>query len=160
MAHTHTRTEVGVSDSFGGNCFEHGAYYRVASRIPSGRDDRYSSVFFGASTQFTTQVNDACMNIKAVYCVDAHCENLFCVFLNAAGRSTKNSHVYSLKFLYIFNYCVIIQFSRFVLGTCTTNHTCYLKIGSRLEGFQHITTNIAITYDGCSYFFHLFIGFV
>ena len=26
----------------------------------------------------------------------------------------------SLKFLYIFNYCVIIQFSRFVLGTYTT----------------------------------------
>lgn len=100
------------------------------------------------------------MNIKIVYCVDVYCENFFCVFFNVVGWSIKNSYVYFLKFFYIFNYCVIIQFSWFVFGICMMNYICYFKIGSCLEGFQYIMINIVIIYDGCFYFFYFFIGFV
>ncbi len=45
------RTEVGVGDAFRSDCFQHGAYDGIASRIPSGRDDRYGFMFFGGSIQ-------------------------------------------------------------------------------------------------------------
>ena len=51
MSHTHSRTEVGISDPFRSNGFEHSAYDRVASRVPACGDDRYGFVFFSRSIQ-------------------------------------------------------------------------------------------------------------
>ena len=107
VSHAHTGTEVGVGDAFRSNCFQHGAYDGIASRIPSGRDDRYGFMFFGGSIQGTAQVYDTGVDIETVYRVNTHRQIFFCIFFYAAGRRAKNSYVYFSQLFYVLHYCVV-----------------------------------------------------
>jgi len=128
VSHTHAGTEVGVSDAFRSDCFEHGAYDRVASRIPSCGDDGYGFVLFGGGIQRAAQVNDACVDVEAVHRGDSHCQIFFRVFLNAAGRCAEDGHFHSFQLFDIFDYCIVCQLFRLVLCSCTTNYSGYFEI--------------------------------
>ena len=160
VSHAHAWAEVGVSDSFRSDCFEHGAYDRVASRVPSCGDDRYGFVLLGGCIQRAAQVDDACVDIEAVYRINSHCQVFFGVFLNAAGRRAEDGYFYFFQFLDIFHYCIVCQLFRFVLCSCTTNDSGDFEIRRCLQRFKYIVSDIAVTDNSCSYFFHSFIGFI
>ena len=70
MSHTHPRAEVCISDTFRHHCFQQGANNRVASRIPSGRNNGNRIMCFGYSIQRTAQVYDTSVDIEAIYRID------------------------------------------------------------------------------------------
>ena len=129
------------------------------SRIPTGRNDRNSVVSLGLGIQRTAQVGNTRMDIEAVHCMDAQCQNLLGILLHTAGRRTEDGYIHTFQFLDIFYHRIVIQFGRTVLGTCTTYDTGNFEIRRSLQSLKHIVPDIAITNDGSSYFFHTFIEF-
>jgi spore germination protein YaaH len=73
--------------------------------------------------------------------------------------SEKDGNFYAFQLFYILYNCIICQLFRFILGSCTTNYSGYFEIWCGLKRLKYIMTNVAITNDGSSYFFHPFIGF-
>ena len=132
MSHTHTRTEVGIGNSLRRNSLQQGTHNRIASRIPTGRNNRNSIMCFCLSIQCTAQCRNTGMNIEAVHCMDAKCQYLFSIFLNATRRSTKDGHIHILQLFDIFHYGIFTQFCRTVLCPCTTYYSCDFEIGSCL----------------------------
>ena len=76
------------------------------------------------------------------------------------GVDDPTAYVHALQFLDIFHYRISIKFFRTILSTGTAYHTCNFKIGSCLQCLKHIMPDISITNNGCSNFFHTFIGYI
>ena len=159
MSHAHTRTKVSVRNTFRGNSFQQGTHNGVTSRIPTGRNNRHCVMSFRLGIQRAAQCRNTCMDVETIYCMNSQCQYFFGIFLNAASRGTKDCNIHILQLFNIFHYGILTQFCRTVLCSCTTHHSGDFKIGSCLQRLKYKMSDIAITNDGCSYFFHLFIGF-
>ena len=155
VPHAHTRTEVCITDTFRGNRLKKCTNHRITSRIPSCRNNSSRIMCFCYGIQLTTKVYDTGMNIKTVYRTNALGQYFLCIFLYTSCRSRKNSDLNIFQLFYIFNYRIIIQFRRLILCSVTTNHSCHFKIRCSFQCFQHISTDITISYNGSSNLFHL-----
>jgi len=71
VSHTTSRTKVCISNTFRSNSLQQSTNYRITSRIPSCRNDRYSVVSFCCFTQRTAQAGNLSVDVEAVYRVDA-----------------------------------------------------------------------------------------
>ena len=91
--------------------------------------------------------------------MDAQRQDLLGIFLYASGGCAKDGHIHGLQLLDVLHDGIVIQLGRTVLGARATHDTRNLKIRRCLQSLEHIVPDIAITNDGCSYFFHTFISF-
>ena len=160
MSHTHSRTKVCISNSFRSNRFQQSTYDRVASRIPTCRNNRNCIMLFCRSRQCATQIYNTGMNIEAVNRIDAKCKDFFGISLYTAGWCTKNCNINAFQFLDILYNRVFTQFCGTIFSSSSAYYTGNFKVGSRLQRFEHVLPDIAIANNGCSYFFHSFIEFV
>ena len=160
MSHTHSRPKVCISNSFRSNSFQQGTYDRVASRVPTCRNNRNCFMFFCRSRQRATQIDNTGMDIEAVNRIDAKCKDFFSIILYTAGWRAKNCNINTFQFLNILYNRVFTQFCGTVFSSSAAYYASNFKVGSRLQRFEHVLPDIAIANNGCSYFFHSFIEFI
>ncbi len=151
VAHTHAWTKIGVCNSAWRHGLHQCAYYRIASRIPSCRNNRYSMVFFSHTIQRCPQRYYIGMNIKAINRVYTLLQNLYCSTLSQSAGQTHDSHIHLCKVSNGVCHLILLQLNRYFINIAT-HHTCHFKIGSMNYCINNILTYIAIANNGCSYF--------
>ena len=160
MTHTHTRTEVGICQALRSKALHQNTYDRIRTWIPTSRDNAYLASLLAVFHLLGTVVEDAGVDIEAVYGVDTEGNDLLCILRARAGRGCEDSNIYILQLGDVIYYFIVCQLSWFVLGTLTTYNTCNLKVRSCFECLNSKLTDVAVSYYGCSKFLHCLISFI
>ena len=71
MAHRHTRSEVGIAQTFRSQALHQGTNDGVGTRVPSGSDDADGLRILIDRHQLSTVVEDACVDIEGIDGIDA-----------------------------------------------------------------------------------------
>ena len=71
MPHTHTRSEIRICNSFRNDRLQQSTNDRVASRVPSGRDDSNGIMSFRYSIKRTAQIDNTTVDIETIHRIDA-----------------------------------------------------------------------------------------
>ena len=71
MSHAHARSEIRICNSFRNDRLQQSTNDRVASRIPSGRDDSNGIMSFRYSIKRTAQIDNTTVDIETIHRIDA-----------------------------------------------------------------------------------------
>ena len=96
------------------------------------------------------------MDVEGVNGIDTQRQNLVGIFLAGAGRGGQNGYVNIFQFLDVFHYFIGCKFSGLVLCAIAAYNASYFEIFGSLQGLKCVLSDVAVTYDGCSDFLHIF----
>ena len=111
-------------------------------------------MLLGCSVERTAQIDDLSVDVERIDGVDAESKALLRIFLNLAGRSSKDGYIDILKFCDILNDSDVSKLCWFVLSTLTAHDSSKLHVWCSLNCIECIFANIAITNDGYTNLFH------
>ena len=155
MSHGATGSEIGVADAFGSEALHERAYDAVATGVPSCTDDADGTMLFCCLIERTAQRYNLCVDVEGIDGVDAEGETLQGVLFDFASGSGEDGNVHLREFADVANDGIACQFGRTVFCTVATDDAAALHVGSSLNGFQGIASDVAVANNGCTDFlFH------
>jgi hypothetical protein len=96
------------------------------------------------------------MDVEGIDGIDAQGENLLGKLLTRTGGCGQNGNVNILQLTNILYDVIGSQFGGFVGGAVSAYYACYLEIFGCLKRLNSELSDVAVTYDGCSDFLHIF----
>ena len=111
---------------------------------------------FGDRVECGTQIGDAGMDVIAVYGVYPFGKEYACVLFYLSCGRAEDGYLDIVELHGVCYYRIIFEFGRLLGFWIAAYDACYFKVGRFLKSLKYIATDVTITDDGCSDFFHTY----